>query len=390
MDVELKDKCNENIENRHNEAVRASSSMLFLRPRRRFLQNTELQNVDTTQSQDCQSSSSSNRTVAKNTRISKKVSFRPPARVFRPIPCPFMSVVSEVLLEIPPGVTDIDEKIDDLEYDKHYAKHIMLYMKHLETRRKLPDSYLAGTMMPFNVNTRSILIDWLIQVQNYLKLHQETLYLTTNLFDHFCVKKEEIAAGKLQLLLLSCLLIACKLDERFSPELKVLMHLADDAYTSDNILKMEQIILSTLKFELVMPDPMVFLNRCLQTLDHKNIMLEHLSTFLIDVFLPDINVVRMLPSKLVAAAHCLARKILLQGEEACWSKTMEHYSGYNEESIRDVMFMLTNAVMEAPTSPNQGARKKYASKRRYQELSESPILKPEAIQFMLTTWQNPE
>ena len=54
---------------------------------------------------------------------------------------------------------------------------------------------------------RQILVDWLVEVSEEYKLHQETLYLTVNFIDRF-LSHMSVQRPKLQLVGTACMFIA--------------------------------------------------------------------------------------------------------------------------------------------------------------------------------------
>lgn len=83
---------------------------------------------------------------------------------------------------------------------------------------------------------RTTLIDWIIEVHNKLVLLPETLFLTVNVIDRFLSAKP-VSVGKLQLVGVAALLIACKYEEIYCPAVKQLQFLTDDAFQTDEILR---------------------------------------------------------------------------------------------------------------------------------------------------------
>ena len=96
---------------------------------------------------------------------------------------------------------------------------------------------------------RGILIDWLIDVHLKFKLLPETMFLTVNLIDRF-LEKEVIMRNKLQLVGITAMLIACKYEEIYAPEVKDFVYITDKAYTKHEVLNMENTIMSTLEFNI--------------------------------------------------------------------------------------------------------------------------------------------
>lgn len=62
---------------------------------------------------------------------------------------------------------------------------------------------------------RSLLIDWMVEVQESFELNHETLYLAVKIVDTY-LGKELVSKDALQLLGAAALLIACKFDVSFS------------------------------------------------------------------------------------------------------------------------------------------------------------------------------
>jgi hypothetical protein len=86
-----------------------------------------------------------------------------------------------------------------------------------------------------NEKMRAILVDWLIEVHYKFKLMPETLFLTVNLIDRF-LEKIDVVRTKLQLVGVTAMLIACKYEEIYAPEVRDFVYITDKAYTREEIL----------------------------------------------------------------------------------------------------------------------------------------------------------
>jgi cyclin B len=72
----------------------------------------------------------------------------------------------------------------------------------------------------------------------------------------------------------SALLIACKYEEIYPPELKDFVYITDRAYSKEDVLQMEFLILSTLSFDLTVPTSFRFLERYMRILgEDENVMI---------------------------------------------------------------------------------------------------------------------
>ena len=94
-----------------------------------------------------------------------------------------------------------------------------------------------------------ILVDWLIQVQHHLKLTQESLYLSINILDSVLLERD-VDPDKLQLVGVTALLLATKLEEYYPAEVGKLLHLTENSYSRKDVLMMERVVLQVLKFQV--------------------------------------------------------------------------------------------------------------------------------------------
>ncbi|XP_078182642.1 cyclin-B2-1-like [Carex rostrata] len=134
---------------------------------------------------------------------------------------------------------------------------------------------------------RAIVIDWLIEVHYKFELMDETLYLTVNIIDRF-LERKNVQRKKLQLVGVTAMLLACKYEEVSVPVVEDLVQISDHAYTRQEILNMEWLIVKTLQFNMSAPTPYVFMKRFLQAAQSDKQM-DLLSYFLMELCLVDYN-----------------------------------------------------------------------------------------------------
>jgi cyclin B len=84
------------------------------------------------------------------------------------------------------------------------------------------------------------------------QLMPETLYLTVNLIDRF-LEQKQVTRKHLQLVGVTAMLVASKYEEIWAPEVRDFVYISDRAYTRDQILNMEKIMLNSLRFNLTVP-----------------------------------------------------------------------------------------------------------------------------------------
>lgn len=90
---------------------------------------------------------------------------------------------------------------------------------------------------------RAILFDWLIEVCDVYKLHRETYYLAVDYIDRYLSGPRKVLKSQLQLIGITCLFIAAKIEEIYPPKISEFAYVTDTACTDEEILGQEIIIL---------------------------------------------------------------------------------------------------------------------------------------------------
>ena len=145
--------------------------------------------------------------------------------------------------ELPNGVLNI--LIDEGLYE--YSREAYVYLKEMEAYYTIPMDFLDTGCV--TANMRMILVDWLIQVQYHLRLTQESLYLAISILDTV-LHRRDVDPDKLQLVGVTALLVATKLEEYYPAEVGKLLHLTENSYTRTDVLNMERVLLQVLGFKV--------------------------------------------------------------------------------------------------------------------------------------------
>lgn len=109
-----------------------------------------------------------------------------------------------------------------------------------------------------NNRMRAIVVNWLIEVHHRFKLLPNTLYLSVLLFDRYMSLINSIEKKKLQLIGVTSLLLACKYEEIFSPEIRDFVCILDQTYDKEDLMKQENDIMKKLKFEVAFPSSLKY------------------------------------------------------------------------------------------------------------------------------------
>ena len=151
-------------------------------------------------------------------------------------------------------------KEENLSFSGEYLKEIYLNLLQDEkdTFYKPKIGYM-DMQNDINEQMRAILIDWLIEVHYRFKLKSETLFQTVWIIDAY-LSILPIIRAKLQLLGIASLLISCKSQEIYYPQLNDLIDITDGAYIKDELIEMEAHVLKILGFNIISPSPNDFYN----------------------------------------------------------------------------------------------------------------------------------
>lgn len=104
-----------------------------------------------------------------------------------------------------------------------------------------------------NNRMRAIVVNWMIEVHDRFKLLPDTLFLSVIIFDRYMSVVKNIKKQRLQLIGVTSLLIACKYEEIFSPEVRDFVCILDRTYEKEDLMEQENLMLKVLKFEVTFP-----------------------------------------------------------------------------------------------------------------------------------------
>nr|QYW07117.1 cyclin B2-1 [Dimocarpus longan] len=247
-----------------------------------------------------------------------------------------------------------------------YIDDLYTFYKKVENSGCVPPNYMAQ-QVDINERMRGILIDWLIEVHYKFELMEETLYLTVNLIDRF-LAVQPLVRKKLQLVGVTAMLLACKYEEVSVPVVEDLILISDKAYSRQEVLDMEKLMINTLQFNFCVPTPYVFMRRFLKAsqADKKDFVvtlkqLELLSFFMIELCLVEYEMLKFPPSLLAAAAIYTAQCTLSGFRQ--WSKTSEWHSSYSEEQLLECSRLMVTFHQKAGTGKLTGVHRKYSTSK---------------------------
>ncbi|XP_066258396.1 G1/S-specific cyclin-E [Euwallacea similis] len=145
------------------------------------------------------------------------------------------------------------------------SKEVWMYMVYKEEASlNLRNPRLFEDFSNFMPRMRAILLDWVMEVCEVYHLRRVTYYLTVDYFDRFLSLRPDVPKNQLQLVGVTCLFLASKLEEVYPPRLTELSYVCDGACTPDDILNCELLILNSLGWDLNVMTPSDWLNLYMQ------------------------------------------------------------------------------------------------------------------------------
>lgn len=147
-----------------------------------------------------------------------------------------------------------------------------------------------------NERMRATLIDWIIDVHFKFKLKADTLFLTVWLIDRYLSEKQ-LKRSRLQLLGVTAMLISCKYEEIYSPEVFDFVYITENSYEKHEIIDLELEILKMLKFNVTVPTANSFYE-IISNLLLFNQQEFFLGKYLLEMFLLDYRSLKFKPSEI--------------------------------------------------------------------------------------------
>ncbi|TFY79540.1 hypothetical protein EWM64_g4472 [Hericium alpestre] len=254
------------------------------------------------------------------------------------------------------GWDDLDrEDVDDPLMVSEYVVEIFEYLKIVE-QKTLPNPNYMDNQKDLAWKMRGILTDWLIQVHMRFRLLPETLFLAVNIIDRF-LSARVVSLAKLQLVGITCMFVAAKVEEIVAPSASNFLYCADSSYTEAEILQAEKYILKTLEWNMNYPNPIHFLRRVSKA-DEYNVQVRTVAKYLMEIECVEWRLIGAPPSLIAASSVWLARLILGRDE---WHANLAHYSSYAESALIPTANLMLNYVLKPVRHPS--FFKKYASKK---------------------------
>jgi len=253
-----------------------------------------------------------------------------------------------------PAHINIDAGQSDPHVVVEYVDEIYSYLRGLENKFRPKPGYMKK-QRDINHGMRTILVDWLVEVAEEYKLNSHTLYIAVGYIDRF-LSEMSVNRGKLQLVGVTSMLLASKYEEIYPPAVDEFVYITDNTYTRDQILKMENLVLKVLQFDMGAVTAYSFAERFLKAAAADD-RTRHLTQYLMELTLQDgERYLKYRPSVVAAASVCVTLDTL---QLPCWSATLQHYTELQPADILGCVRDVFLTFCSADKVQQQAVREKY-------------------------------
>lgn len=279
---------------------------------------------------------------------------RTPKRKASRVPGNLTPVPTEKTVKITESFLPAPQHVED------HKQPILEFLKSSEPRYRVSRDYLAA-QTEVTPKMRGILVDWLVDVSLRFKLDAQCLFLAVNLLDRF-LAKIQIPRQRLQLLGVTCLMIAAKFEEIYPPQLKDFICVCDGAYTKKEVLAMEGEVLAALDFGIVQPTALFYLRNFNSSLKMDD-RLFVFAQYLLEHALVDLNALKHDNCLLAAGAVFLVGKIFRKDG---WSEEARAATQCGEEEVKLSAKDLYLILKRADGSSLTALKRKFAEERYFE------------------------
>ena len=256
-------------------------------------------------------------------------------------------------------------KVTNVQIPKDYLN--IIYYNLLKEEEKGIEPKADYTYMKrqkeINDKMRSILVDWIIDVHFKFGFTDETLFMTISIIDRY-LSVTQITRSNFQLLGITALMIACKHEEIDLPKIDDFIYITDNAYVKDEVIKMENDVLSKLNFEFLYPSPIKFFE---YLSFHFNFTKKHhmMGKYLMESFLLDVKNAKYKPSIIsCACAYIVMKFFKMSNYHESYHKKFynfgENLEKYTESNIKECAKDICLFVDNINKTNYQACVKKYS------------------------------
>ena len=204
-----------------------------------------------------------------------------------------------------------------------YSNDILLNLIEEENQAFANQTNYFVFQKDINEDMRFILYEWLFRLQIKYKFQCDTIHIAFNLIERFLMSTTTfILKSQYQILGLSCLLIACKYQEIYFPNVVDFVNMTDNSVTIEELLFFEMTVLTELKYQVTMPLLTTLIELLSLKIKFSDNMLKK-ALFLADVVVLDYEIVNK--NNLVDIAFAICFLVLHKYQKDSITKLVKFY-----------------------------------------------------------------
>jgi hypothetical protein len=249
-------------------------------------------------------------------------------------------------LEMPDN--DVDKDYSDPADVSPYAEDIFQNLFKNEKKYRPNPEYL-WLQNEITAQMRLRLLSWMGDVVREFKLFPETYQLSIYTLDRF-LSLYMATRDTFQLVGITCLLIAEKVEELYPAEVSDHVYISANAYPADMVIEYEKIILDALGYVIKIPLPIDFQRR-FSKVAHLTNPEHNYTKYLTEMALMDSDILNLLPSQIAAGATYLTMVVTGRSAERVWTNDMVYYTHYSEGQARSYAQRIQKMVMRVSLTP---------------------------------------
>lgn len=250
------------------------------------------------------------------------------------------------LNEIEQHVLDSHTSLDQNEISSlsGYKREIENYFESLDT-----DTVFVEKDISFDM--RSELINWIIACHERLGLIDDTLYFCIFIIDKF-LNNRSLSPNKLELVGITALFIAAKIEEVVCPDLDSFVLLLRNNFSAQDLKKAEKYLLFSLNYDLTFNNPLFFLRRASKANNYDS-KSRKMAKYFLELMTLERDFYSFKKSVLSTTAMYLARKI-------CQSDVNKnlffYYAKLEKSDIKECFDLLVRLIYQEPKFLNLEAK----------------------------------
>lgn len=276
--------------------------------------------------------------------------------------------------------------IDIDEQDKYNSLHAAPYAQTIHDQLRVREGEYHQTSLEhedictrhpqLKEEDRTVLIDWLINVHIEYRLRTETLFSCISLLNSSISTADiSITRHYFQLVGMVCLLICSTFEEKNKLKVSDLVYVCDSAYTGEEIIYVQVLMVSRYHFQINLPTSLPFLRRAIKAATSLNYipksgdkieLIRSLSRYLCELSWFHKNSFSFRPSMLAAAALRVAASTCGQST-GNWGPDMVYYTGWSVEKLVECEDMLKNVVIPEEVEVHGITSKLTALKKKFDD-----------------------